>query len=132
DKIETVEGMPDWSCRYAAEGDLSAHLDSDGRADPWPATPCDGTPCGCGYSADERVAMVAAGPSPPALLLTLVGTPAWARGRGRPDCPPDTRGPALPLRSGKEDAFATFAAAVARRYGSVAYAFELWSEPDLL
>jgi hypothetical protein len=35
------------------------------------------------------------------------------------------------LRAGKTSAFRHFATKVAERYGDVAYAFELWNEPDL-
>src|SRR5438552_12814934 len=38
DKIETVEGAPDWTCKYVT------HADLDGASDPWPGIPCDGTP----------------------------------------------------------------------------------------
>jgi len=88
-------------------------------------------PCGCGYSADERVAMVARDPHRLPILLTIVGTPVWARGPPAADCPADAPGLARPLRRGKESAFRDFVAAVARRYGTIAYAFELWNEPDL-
>ena len=125
DKIETVEGAPDWTCKYVT------HADHDGASDPWPGIPCDGTPCGCGYSADERVTMAARDPQRLAVLLTIVGTPAWARGRPAAGCPLDAPDVALPPRRGKESAFRDFVAAVARRYGTIAYAFELWNEPDL-
>jgi hypothetical protein len=131
DQIETVEGAPDWTCKYTTDADVGRDLDGDGVPDPWPGTPCDGTPCGCGYSADERVAAAAGGDVPPAVLLTLVGTPAWARGQPAASCPDYAPARARPLRRGKEAAFRDFAAAVASRYGSAAYAFELWNEPDL-
>jgi hypothetical protein len=65
------------------------------------------------------------------IVLTLVGTPAWARGEAAAGCPADLPARALPLRAGKELAFREFAVAVARRYGTLAYALELWNEPDL-
>jgi hypothetical protein len=46
-------------------------------------------------------------------------TSAWPRPR------------ALPLRRDKESAYRDFVGKVAARYGDVAYAFELWNEPDL-
>lgn len=128
DRIETVEGAPDWTCKYVTEVDLGPDADGDGTPDVWPGIPCDGTPCGCGYSADERAAM--AGHGVP-ILLTILGTPAWARGQPMASCPGDTPGRAMPLRRGKEATFAAFAAAVVLRYGTVAYGFELWNEPDL-
>ena len=131
DKIETTEGMPDWSCRYHAEADRGRDRDGDRAPDPWPGAPCDGTPCGCGWSADERIAQVGAGSESLALVVTIVGTPAWARGALAAHCPADAPDRARPLRRGKESAFRNFVAAVAHRYGSVAYAFELWNEPDL-
>src|SRR5207237_730063 len=76
DKIETVEGAPDWTCKYVTHADLGRDADRDGAPDPWPGIPCDGTPCGCGYSADERIAMAARDPHRLAVLLTIVGTPA--------------------------------------------------------
>jgi hypothetical protein len=131
DRIETTEAAPDWSCKYVAEADRGRDLAGDGAADPRPGVPCDGAPCGCGYSADERVAAAAAGSPPLAVVLTIVGTPAWARGERAAQCPSTAPGRALPLRRGKESAFRDFVAAAARRYGSVAYGFELWNEPDL-
>jgi hypothetical protein len=127
DKIETIEGAPDWACKYLTAADLGPDVDHDGVPDAWPGIPCDGTPCGCGYSADERVAMAAGLP----LLITMVGTPAWARGRPADGCGVYTPPRAFPLKPAKAGAFVRFAEAVARRYGSVAYAFELWNEPDL-
>lgn len=123
DRIETAEGTPDWGCRYLTQ---AGHAPG---GDPWPGIPCDGTPCGCGYSADEQVAMAAAHGFP--ILLTIAGTPAWARGARAPGCPADSPPGRRPLRRGKDSAFRDFVAAAARRYGDVAYAFELWSEPDL-
>jgi hypothetical protein len=131
DKIEAVEGAPDWTCRYTTAADLGRDGDGNGRREPWPGIPCDGTPCGCGYSADELIAAVAGEPHRLPIVLTIVGTPVWARGARAAHCPPDSHERALPLRAGKESAYARFVAAVARRYGGVAYAFELWSEPDL-
>ena len=131
DKIERVEGAPDWTCKYLNAIDRGPDVDGDGKRDPWPGIPCDGTPCGCGYSADERVAMVAGEPRRLPLLITLVGTPAWARGRAAPHCPRGVPPGALPLRPSKITAFRNFAGAAARRYGGVAYAFGLWNEPDL-
>jgi hypothetical protein len=130
DKIETVEGQPDWTCRYLGGVDVGPDSDGDGRPDSWPGIPCDGTPCGCGYSADERVAMAAGAQGWP-VMLTIVGTPAWARGAPTPSCQGHALPRALPLRHGKESAFRDFVAAAARRYGDVAYAFALWNEPDL-
>src|SRR5262245_38990365 len=115
DKIETVEGVPDWTCRYLTASDLGPDADGDGAPDPWPGIPCDGTPCGCGYSADQRVSAASAGGVP--VVLVLVGTPAWARGARAGECPADTPPRAFPLRHGKEDAFAVFAATAAHRYG---------------
>ena len=129
DAIETQEGTPDWTCRYLTDADIGRDVDGDGRRDPWPGIPCDGTPCGCGFSADERVDMVAREGLP--IMLTLVGTPAWARGSPGIECSSPPPGRALPLRRGKTGAFRDFAAEVAMRYGSRAYAFELWNEPDL-
>jgi hypothetical protein len=129
DKIETTEGAPDWSCRYLTSADVGRDVDGDGTGDPWLGTPCASMPCGCGYSADERVATAARDGVP--VMLTLVGTPAWARGTREAHCPAETPGRALPLRPDKDGAFRDFVAAVARRYGAVAYAFELWNEPDL-
>src|SRR6185436_18635411 len=97
----------------------------DGAPDPWPGIPCDGTPCGCGYSQDERVTMARSGSPSLPVLLTIVGTPSWARGSPAEGCPSTVPGRAMPLRPGKETAYASFAAAVARRYGTMAYAFEL-------
>jgi len=131
DKIETVEGHPDWTCKYLGGVDVGPDGDGDGDPDAYPGIPCDGMPCGCGYSADERVAMVAADPRRVPLFLTIIGTPAWARGRPAPGCPGSAPGIAMPLRHGKEDAYRTFVAAVAQRYGDAAYAFGLWNEPDL-
>jgi hypothetical protein len=131
DEIERVEGVPDWTCKYLGRVDRGRDIDHDGKRDSWPGIPCDGTPCGCGYSADDRVAMVAGDPRRLPVLLTLVGTPRWARGERAPRCPARVPGRALPLRPGKESAFRHFAAAAARRYGDVVYAFELWNEPDL-
>ena len=131
DKIETTDGTPDWTCRYLTDADIGPDTDGDGTPDPWPGIPCEAGPCGCGYSADERVQLVARGAAPPAVMLTLVGTPAWARGQPAAGCPAEAPPRALPLRRGKETTFARFAAAVATRYGDVAYAFELWNEPDL-
>ena len=129
DKIETVEGALDWTCRYITDADVAGDPDRDGTRDLWPGIPCDSTSCGCGLSADERVSMAAR--SGMSILLTMVGTPTWARGQAGTHCPPDTPGRALPLRRDKESAYRTFVGAVAERYGSVAYAFELWNEPDL-
>ena len=129
DEIEMQEGAPDWTCRFLTDADIGRDVDGDGRRDPWPGIPCDGTPCGCGYSADERVEMIAGAGLP--IMLTLVGTPVWARGRPGIDCSSPPPGRALPLRSEKAGAFREFAARVAMRYGSRAYAFELWNEPDL-
>ena len=129
DKIEATEGAPDWTCRYVADADVGGDADRDGTRDLWPGIPCDAGPCGCGISADERVAMAARQGVP--ILLTLVATPAWARGQASAGCPADTPGRALPLRRGKEAAYRAFVAAAAQRYGDVAYAFELWNEPDL-
>jgi hypothetical protein len=123
DKIETIEGAPDWSCRYVADADTED--DGDLR----PGLPCDGTPCGCGYSADERVASASRRDVP--ILLTIVATPEWARGQAADGCPTDTPPRALPLRRDKETAYRDFVGKVAARYGDVAYAFELWNEPDL-
>jgi hypothetical protein len=124
DKIEAVEGAPDWTCGYTTRADLRDDSDA-----PWPGIPCDGTPCGCGYSPDELVA-AAAGKGLP-VVLTITGTPTWARGARAAHCPPDSHQRALPLRRDKETAYAAFVAQAARRYGDVVYAFELWSEPDL-
>jgi hypothetical protein len=131
DKIETTQGAPDWGCRYVTEADLGPDVDGDGAPDPWPGIPCGDGPCGCGYSADERVAM--AGGAEPRLpvMLTIAGTPVWARGRAADGCPPGTPGRSLPLAAGIESAYREFVAAVASRYGDAAYAFELWNEPDL-
>jgi len=131
DKIETREGEPDWTCRFVAEEDLRPEAVEGGVRTPWPDVPCDGTPCGCGYSADERVALAARDGAGPAVMLTLFGTPAWARGAPAPGCPAGAPPYALPLRRGKEAAFRNFVAAAAARYGAMAYAFELWDEPDL-
>jgi hypothetical protein len=123
DEIETTEGAPDWSCKYVADADTEA--DGDLR----PGLPCDGTPCGCGYSADERVAAAARRGVP--ILLTIVSTPEWARGQAAAWCPMDTPPRALPLRRDKESAYRDFVGKVAARYGEAAFAFELWNEPDL-
>lgn len=131
DLIETVEAAPDWTCRYLTSTDVGPDRDRDGRPDPWPGTPCDAGPCGCGYSIDERIAAVAHTTPPLSIVLTIVGTPAWARGQPADFCPRDAPARAFPLRRGKEDAYRDFVSAVARRYGAVAYAFELWNEPDL-
>jgi hypothetical protein len=129
DKIETTEGAPDWTCRYVAAANVAGDVDRDGARDLWPGIPCDDAPCGCGLSADERVDLAARHGMP--ILLTLVGTPPWARGAAAAHCPADTPGRALPLRRDKESAYQAFVAAAARRYGEVAWAFELWNEPDL-
>jgi hypothetical protein len=130
-EIETREGDPDWTCRYLTDADMGPDADGDGHRDPWTGIPCDGTPCGCGFSADERVDLAAGAVDPLPVMLTLIGTPAWARGRATIDCSSPPPGPALPLRHDKTAAFRDFAAKVALRYGSRAYAFELWNEPDL-
>jgi hypothetical protein len=129
DKIETVEAAPDWTCRYVVDDNVAGDLDRDGTRDLWPGIPCEDGPCGCGLSADERVDVAARHGIP--IVLTILGTPAWARGAAAAHCPADTPPRALPLRRDKEAAFQTFVAAAARRYGDVAYAFELWNEPDL-
>jgi hypothetical protein len=129
DRIETTEGAPDWTCRYVVDANVAGDADRDGIRELWPGMPCEPGPCGCGASADERVGAAARRGLP--IVLTLVGTPPWARGPRAAHCPPDTPGRALPLRADKASAFRTFAAAAARRYGGVAYAFELWNEPDL-
>lgn len=131
DKIETVEGQPDWTCKYLGGVDVGPDGDGDGDPDAWPGIPCDGTPCGCGYSADERVAMVAADPRRLPLFLTIIGTPAWARGRAAPGCPSSAPARAMPLKASKEGAYRAFVAAAVQRYGAAAYAFGLWNEPDL-
>ena len=131
DKIETAEGTPDWTCKYLTRTDVGPDRTRDGAPNPWPGTPCSATPCGCGYSADDRVTLAARDPHRLPILLTIVGTPAWARGRPAPSCPTEVPGVALPPRRGKEAVFGNFVAAVARRYGTIAYAFELWNEPDL-
>jgi hypothetical protein len=123
DKIETAEGAPDWTCRYVADANVAGDIDRDGTRDLWPGIPCDDGPCGCGLSADERVAMASRHGLP--IVLTLVGTPAWARGPAAPHCPSDTPLRALPLARGKEATFQAFVAAAARRYGDVVSAFEL-------
>ena len=133
DRIETTAGEPDWTCRYVTDTDLGPDVDEDGLPDPWPGIPCAGGPCGCGYSADDRVAMAARDPHRLPIVLTILGTPGWARGAAAPAavCPGEVVGRALPLRGGAESAYRDFVAAAARRYGTVAYAFELWNEPDL-
>lgn len=133
DRIETTAGAPDWACRYLTDTDLGPDVDHDGLPDPWRGTPCEAGACGCGYSADERVAMVAGDPHRLPIVLTILGTPQWARGAAAPaaECPAGVLGRALPLERGKESAYREFVAAAARRYGSLAYAFELWNEPDL-
>jgi hypothetical protein len=134
DRIETIKGVPDWACRYVTDTDLGPDADGDGVDDPWPGMPCEaGSPCGCGYSADERVAMAARDPYHLPIVLTMLGTPAWARGPVPPaaQCPAAVMGRALPLARGEESAFRDFVAAAARHYGTAAYAFELWNEPDL-
>jgi hypothetical protein len=129
DEIEPVEATPRWDCRYTTKNDLGPDVDGDGQRDLWPDVPCDGTPCGCGFSLDERVAAITAAGLP--LLLTIHGTPAWARGPAAPWCPAGVPGRAFPVRADRSGAYARFVAAVAARYGEVAFAFELWNEPDL-
>lgn len=133
DRIEPTKGAPDWTCRYVTDTDLGSDLDRDGLPDLWPGIPCEAGPCGCGYSADDRVAMAARDPHRLPIVLTMVGTPEWARGQVAPaaNCPTEVTPRALPLRRGEESAYREFVAAAARRYGTTAYAFELWNEPDL-
>lgn len=128
DRIETTPGEPAWDCRYTTKNDFVAT--GDGRLPRlWPDVPCEPGPCGCGFSLDERVAAVAGAGLP--LVLTVHGTPEWARGAASAQCPADTPGHALPLRADRAKAFAEFVGALAARYGGVAFAFELWNEPDL-
>lgn len=53
-------------------------------------------------------------------LLTLVGTPTWARAATDEQGPPDNL-----------DNFATFAGAVATRFAGRVAAYEIWNEPNL-
>jgi hypothetical protein len=53
------------------------------------------------------------------ILLTIVATPAWARGQAAEGCPADHAPRALPLRRDKESAYRDFVGKVAARYGDV-------------
>jgi hypothetical protein len=64
---------------------------------------------------------------PPAILLSIGGTPDWARvDGGKGGSPGD------PAWAPKRAAFQNFVAAVVARYGTVAAAYEIWPSPNLL
>jgi hypothetical protein len=63
--------------------------------------------------------------APPAILLSIGGTPEWARVDGG-----SGGSPGDPAWAPKRAAFQNFVAAVVTRYGSVAAAYEIWPNPN--